>query len=70
MCNKMFDCFSVLDQDIIAHRVPKGAVGFHIYQGPLGMDFRVGGLCCCRQLRAYLKLVIFLTKSSLVASSL
>ncbi|XP_078365283.1 UDP-GalNAc:beta-1,3-N-acetylgalactosaminyltransferase 2-like isoform X2 [Oculina patagonica] len=32
----------VLDQDIIAYRVPKGAVGLHTYQGPLGMDFRLG----------------------------
>ncbi|XP_068675603.1 UDP-GalNAc:beta-1,3-N-acetylgalactosaminyltransferase 2-like isoform X2 [Montipora foliosa] len=31
----------VLDSNIIAHRIPKGAVGWHIHQGPLGMDFRV-----------------------------
>ncbi|XP_068722712.1 UDP-GalNAc:beta-1,3-N-acetylgalactosaminyltransferase 2-like isoform X1 [Montipora capricornis] len=31
----------VLDRNIIAHRIPKGAVGWHIHQGPLGMDFRV-----------------------------
>ena len=54
----------MLDQDIIAYRVPKGAVGVHIYQGPLGMDFRVGGLCCCRQLRVYQKFMVFLADSS------
>lgn len=31
----------VLGKDIIAYSVPKGATGFHSYQGPLGMDFRV-----------------------------
>jgi len=31
----------VMDQDIAAHRVPRGAVGWYTYQGPLGMDFRV-----------------------------
>jgi len=30
-----------MDQDIAAHRVPRGAVGWYTYQGPLGMDFRV-----------------------------
>lgn len=31
----------VLDEDIIAHRVPKGTVGHFTHQGPLGLDFRV-----------------------------
>lgn len=31
----------VLQQDIIAYMVPKGAVGYHYHNGPLGMDFRV-----------------------------
>ena len=38
--------FSVLHQDIIAYKVPKGAVGSHMFHGPLGMDFRVGALNC------------------------
>ena len=50
----------MLDQDIIAYRVPKGAVGFHIYQGPLGMDFRVGDLCKL----LFQNLVVVLTRSS------
>ena len=36
--------FSVLHQDIIAYMVPKGAVGYHYHNGPLGMDFRVSDL--------------------------
>ena len=33
-----------MEQDIIAHRVPTGAVGWHTFQGPLGMDFRVSAV--------------------------
>ena len=58
----------MLDQDIIAYIVPEGAVGFHSYQGPMGMDFRVGGLHCCRQLRVYQKFImmVFFSLSSCI----
>lgn len=32
---------TVVDRDVIAHRLPKGVVGCYTHQGPLGIDFRV-----------------------------